>query len=372
MNFITKHKKWLKLSTYILIIGFALIGFLLTSVFFAVKLNLTKHGGSIDFNDRFFQEIAVKEYNTSSSDSIYELNKRKTLLYSKIMILNDFYPKNAELILNSFSKNNDISVTEKMFDALNIKLVNNKPYQNQINSIKIDTPKNQISDSISNYNLYEWMNTEEWHVLKASILKDEKIIDSVEKVTGVNSRMIVSVLIGEQIRLFHSNREAFKKWMQPLKILTTETKFSLGVTGIKETTAMKTENYLKDKNSVFYIGEKYSHLLDFNSLETQTERYSRLTNNKNHYYSYLYAALSIRQINEQWKKSGFDISHRPEVLATLFNLGYEISKPKENPSVGGSKITVNDKVYTFGSLAFEFYYSGELEESFPVKFSVFQ
>ncbi len=372
MNFITKNKKWLIIISYVIIIGFALIGFLLTSVFFAVKLNLTKHSGGIDFNDRFFQEISVKQYNAISGDSIYNLNKRKAIFYSKTMVLNDFYPKNAELILNSYAKSNDISVAEKMFDAVNLKLTNNKPYQNQLNSIEINLNKNHISDSIVNLNLYEWMNTEEWQVLKASIIKDEKIIDSVEKVTGVNSRIIVSLLIGEQIRLFHSNREAFKKWMQPLKILTTETKFSLGVTGIKEITAIKTENYLKDKNSVFYIGEKYLNLLDFYSNDPQSERYSRLTNSKNHYYSYLYAALSIRQINEQWKKSGFDISHRPEVLATLFNLGYEVSKPKENPSVGGSKITVNDKVYTFGSLAFEFYYSGELEEKFPVRFTVFQ
>lgn len=372
MNFITKNKKWLKIGLYTIIIGFSIIGFLLTSVFFAVKLNLTKHGGSIDFNDRFFQEISDKEYSTNGGDSIYEINKRKAALFSKIIVLNEFYPKNAELILNAFTKNNDIIITEKMFEALNLKLANNKPYQDQINSISINLQKKTITDSIANYNLYEWMNTEEWQVLKASILKDEKIIDSVERVSGVNSRMIVSILIGEQIRLFHSNREAFKKWMQPLKILTTETKFSLGVTGIKEITAMKTENYLKDSNSVFYIGEKYAHLLNFNTSDTKTERYTRLTNSKNHYYSYLYAALSIRQINEQWKRSGFDISHRPEVLATLFNLGYEVSKPKENPSVGGSKITVNNKVYTFGSLAFEFYFSGELEESFPAKYSVFQ
>lgn len=365
-----QNRKWLKIVSYIFIIGFALIGFVLTSVFFAVKLNLTKHSGSIDFNDRFFQELSENKYDINSSDSVFEVNKRKAILYSKILILNDFHPQNAALILNSFSKNQDIKVTEKMFDALNLKLGKNQLYQEKVSKIEIPQFQRKINDSISKLNIYDWMNTEEWHVLKASVLKDKNIIDSVAKVSGVCSRMIVSVLIGEQIRLFHSNREAFKKWMQPLKILTTETKFSLGVTGIKEETALKTERFLKDEKSIFYIGKKYESLLDYSDSVNYNQRYLRLTNSKNHYYSYLYAAISIRQINEQWIKAGFNISQRPEVLATLFNLGYEVSKPKENPSVGGSNIVVNEKVYTFGSLAFEFYYSGELSEEFPLFYSV--
>ncbi len=371
IGFIDK-RKWLKILIYISLIAFALVGFVLTTVFFAVKLNLTKHGGSIDFNDRYFQKLSEKEYKISTSDSAYDISKRKALLYSKILVLNEFYPQNANLILNSFTHNQDIAATEKMFDALDLKLKDNKVYQEEISKINIPSPREIPNDSLKKHNLFEWMNTEEWQVLKASILKDEKVIDSVEKVSGVCSRMIVSVLIGEQIRLFHSNREAFKKWMQPLKILTTETKYSLGVTGIKEVTAIKTEKYLKDKKSPFYIGEKYEHLLNFPDSVIQNQRYIRLTNSKNHYYSYLYAALSIRQINEQWQKAGFTISQRPEVLATLFNLGYEVSKPKENPSVGGSRIIVNEKVYTFGSLAFEFYYSGELSKEFPVHFSIFK
>jgi hypothetical protein len=67
----------------------------------------------------------------------------------------------------------------------------------------------------------------------------------------------------------------------------------------------------------------------------------------------------------QWKKSGFDISDRPEILATLFNVGFEISVPKSNPSVGGSTIKINGKEYTFGALAYEYYYSGEMEDHFP-------
>ncbi len=371
IGFLKRHK-WLKYLSYFVIAGFAIVGFILTTVFFAVKFNLTKHSGGIDFNDRYFQDLSEKEYNISFDDSVYNLNERKAILYSKILVLNSYYPQNASLILNTFTSNQDINVAEKMFDALNLKLQNNISYQNDIKNILKPKEFRKSEDSIKNISAFEWMNTEEWQVLKESIIKDKKVIDSVEKVSGVCSRMIVSVLIGEQIRLFHSNREAFKKWMQPLKLLTTETKFSLGVTGIKEITAIKTENFLKDTNSDFYIGKKYSDLLSFYTDDIQNERYSRLTNSKNHYYSYLYAAISIRQINAQWLKSGFNISHRPEVLATLFNLGYEVSKPKQHPSVGGSTISVNGKLYSFGSLAFEFYYSGELNDEFPLHNEIFK
>jgi hypothetical protein len=75
----------------------------------------------------------------------------------------------------------------------------------------------------------------------------------------------------------------------------------------------------------------------------------------------------VKQINLQWARAGFDISDRPEILATLFNIGYEVSVPKENPVVGGSGINIKGKRYSFGAIAYEFYYSGELFELFPYK-----
>jgi hypothetical protein len=38
-----------------------------------------------------------------------------------------------------------------------------------------------------------------------------------------------------------------------------------------------------------------------------------------------------------------------------------------NPSVGGSTIAIKEKKYSFGALAFEFYYSGEMVDVFPYK-----
>jgi hypothetical protein len=75
----------------------------------------------------------------------------------------------------------------------------------------------------------------------------------------------------------------------------------------------------------------------------------------------------MRQVREQWRKAGFDISERPEILATLYNVGFEYSKPGPSPRVGGSRIKIKENSYTFGALAYEFYYSGELLKEFPFK-----
>lgn len=225
---------------------------------------------------------------------------------------------------------------------------------------------------------FSWIESSEWTTLKAALLKDKDVIKRAADDAGISPRVLVSVVIAEQLRFFTSDRESFKKFFEPLKILGTLSQFSLGVSGVKQETAVAVEEHLKDVNSPYYIGssdreqgshyKKIMHVLDVTEaekIEYGTDdiskiRFNRLTDSHDHYYSYLYTALFIRQVEEQWKKAGFDISDRPEILATLFNLGFDKSVPKSDPQVAGSEITINTKTYTFGELAFSFYYSGEM------------
>jgi hypothetical protein len=73
----------------------------------------------------------------------------------------------------------------------------------------------------------------------------------------------------------------------------------------------------------------------------------------------------MRQVEAQWAHAGYDISDRPEIIATLYNLGFNRSIPKANAQAGGAPITINGVTYTFGDLGYEFYYSGELADIFP-------
>ncbi len=210
-----------------------------------------------------------------------------------------------------------------------------------------------------------WVNTEEWRVLKQAILKDKGAIHKAATTAHVSPRLLVAPLVVEQLRLFHSEREIFKQVFAPLKILGNQSQFSWGIMGMKQETAEKIEGNLKNEKSVWYLGKEYENMLDFSTSDHDKERFERLTDEHNRYYSYLYAAILIKQIESQWQKAGFPIENRPDIIATLFNIGFENSKPHDNPQSGGAKIKIGKTNYSFGSLAKSFYYSEELLNEFP-------
>jgi hypothetical protein len=355
-------KKWIRIPFFTLVFVFAAIGFFLTASYVAIKFRLTDQAGSVDVNNRYFQSIKGK-YNQAYKLSKEQVKQLRYESLERILVLNKFHPKNAQYIMNAWRKSNNEVEVMRMIDAVDIQLKDNKKYMAAVRELK-NKPKHK--GKYSQLSVFEWMNIEEWRTFKTAVAKDKQLIDSVEKVTGVEGRLIVSCLVGEQIRLFNSGREAYKQWIGPLKILSVESMYSFGVTGIKEHTARNIEMHLKDSTSVYYLGKKYEHLLDFKG-DPQTERISRLTSYRNHYYSYLYAAIFLKQVKIQWEKAGYPIDNRPEILVTLFNVGYPQSVPKSNPKVGGSTIMIKDKPYTFGAIGFQFYYSGELFDLFPFK-----
>lgn len=356
--------KWFKIPFYTLTFAFAAIGFFLTVSYAAIQMGWTKEGGIVDSNNRYFQEMQDKYNQDFKVDSATMVQKRYEAM-ERIIVLNEFYPQNAQYILSVLQKGTDSYEVIRMLDAVDLQLKENKSYQKALSKIKFNAKRTKEVTTLS---AFEWMNIAEWKTFKEAVSKDKKLIDSVANQTGVEGRLIVSCLVGEQIRLFNSSREAYKKWIGPLKVLSVESQFSFGVTGIKELTAKNIEQNLKDPGSIYYLGPQYERLLDFQGQDTATinkERIDRLTDFHNHYYSYLYAALFLKQVKVQWEKAGFSIDKRPEILATLFNVGYPQSKPKSNPRVGGSTIKIYEKPYSFGAIAYQFYYSGELFDLFP-------
>ncbi|TAJ15995.1 DUF1402 family protein [Patescibacteria group bacterium] len=212
----------------------------------------------------------------------------------------------------------------------------------------------------------DWKETSEWETVKGGLLKDAEIIKKVSRETGISERMIATVVIPEQVRFFTSEREVFKSYFEPLKILGSLSQFSLGVSGIKQETANEIEKYTTDTESEFYAGKGMSSLIKYpDNVDRNAELYNRLTDPKDHYYSYLYTALYIKEIGNQWEKAGFDISHSPGIVATLFNIGFQASEPKPNPVVAGALISVGGKKYLFGELGASFYHSNELTDVFP-------
>lgn len=210
-----------------------------------------------------------------------------------------------------------------------------------------------------------WTNTPEWQTLSHAAVADAPAIHKAASESGVSARLIVAQLVAEQLRLYNTDREVYKQIFQPLQILGVQSQFSWGVMGIKQETAITVEQNLIASTSTWYLGTKYEHLLDFKTTDHDSERFNRLIDEHNHFYSYLYTGLYLKQIITQWEKAGFDISARPEILSTLYNIGFIHSKPKADPSSGGAEIEVAGKKYSFGDLAAQFYYSNELISEFP-------
>lgn len=342
---------------------FAGLGLFFVVGFLAVKYDLTNAFGDIDLRDRYFSVANSKNKSLLASTSWFGGDK-KGEYECRANILSQLYPLTGGEILSLYRRTGDAKVLVKMVTAAEVYLTGDDNYQRRAETCLSGTmgvAENEILD------LYGWRDTEEWQVFKEAVLKDTEVIKKVSNLTGVDSRELVSLLVGEQLRLYHSEREVYKQFFAPLKILGNETKFSWGVFGIKEETAKQIENNLTDHLSPFYLGLDYENLLSWKTANHDEERFYRLTDEDDRYYPYLYAALLVKQLESQWEKAGFPIADRPEIVGTLFNIGFDKSEPKANPQVGGAEIEINGQVYTFGALAHQFYYSGEMAEEFPLK-----
>lgn len=231
----------------------------------------------------------------------------------------------------------------------------------------IDDQSRHFLSPTKEYARFPLAHTPEWVAFRQAVAKDKGMIEAISKETGVPPRTLIAVLVPEQMRLFHSDRPLFKKIFEPLKILGSQSQFSWGVFGIKDKTARATEAHLLDTSSPFYIGGAFEHALDFKTTEPDQERFARIVDEHDHSYAYRYAALYVAQINAQWKNAGYPINDRPEILATLWNLGFEKSRPHASPQSGGALLDIDGTPWSFGSLAGAFYYSDEMIEIFPAE-----
>lgn len=340
---------WRKICDILLIL-FALAGAAIIGAWTVFQLNLTNNRGAVDENYRYLSAVGDMQRARDMQLTQEQTDVLWADQLERLSVLARRYPVNARLILQAAVLCDDPSLVGPMVAAAEV-------YATE-----------QSDDYVhpaSNANVIPWMEEPEWIVLKDAILRDSALIREAGRLTGVEPRLIVGCLVGEQIRLAGTKREYIKQHLGPVKMLGVQSQFSYGVSGIKDLTAQAVENHLKDPTSEFYMGQSYEHLLDFATNDHETERYNRLVDYRNHLYSYLYTGCILHQTMLQWYRAGYDISDRPDLLFTLFNLGFDRSRPKPDPKPGGSRITVGDREYTFSAIGFDFYYSGEMVEAFP-------
>ena len=354
---------WRKVFDVLLVL-FALAGAAIIGAWGLYQLGVTNNRGAVDKNYRYLMSVSEMEELKGAKMTQAQIDEQWALQYGRLAALARFYPENARLIMRAAQFSGDPMVVNRMVAAAQIYMEEHDSIDalaDRIGALLASTPQQQRQ------NLIPWMAEPAWPALKEAILRDSALINEAGRLTGVEPRMIVGCLIGEQIRLFNSKREMFKKYLGPVKVLSVQSQFSYGVNGIKNFTAEAVEQHLQDPSSEFYMGKAYEHLLDFETDDHATERYNRLVDYRNHLYSYIYTGCILHQTMLQWRRAGYDISDRPDVLFTLFNVGFSQSVPKPDPVPGGSHIEVGDRMYTFGGIGFDFYYSGELADAFPFR-----
>jgi hypothetical protein len=361
-------RKFFRITYYLIIHGLAVFALFLIFTATAVYFKWTNQSGSTDVNNRYFNELSDKYGREQDMDSSTFLVQQE-LFFQKLGILAKYKPADALKISKAYEISKDVKVGLRMFDAVALLLKDKKSFQRDIREVK-------SAGEGGSRSVFEWSNYKVWDEFCSAVLRDKRAIDSASRITGVESRLIVMCLVGEQVRMFNSGRERFKQYVYPFTRVIMTNNRGYGVTSILEHTALRIESNLKNPNSPFYPGEYFSQCLNYNdafphlvidSIKAHRHKtIQRLIKGGDHFYSYLYTGFLLRQYYAQWTKAGFDISKRPEVLGTLFNIGFHKSVPKANPEAGGSTFNVAGKNYTFGGLCFEFYYSGEMINEFPI------
>ena len=363
-----KWKTWVKYTYLTALHILAGVAAFLILTALAVKFKWTNDAGDVDINNRYYEDIASQYGNESKKDSA-TIARDEYIMFQRLGVLSRFYPHNAKVISEAYQHEKNVYTALRMLDAVSILLRDNKQFMREMKDVNKKAKFNTGS-------VYAWSNYTVWKQFCNTIIKDKRAIDSVSRLTGVESRIIVMCVVGEQLRMFNSGREKFKQYVYPYSRLILPSNRGYGVSGILEHTALRIESTLFNEKDPFYPGDYFQQTINVrdsfpevinDSISAHRHKtIQRLIKGGDHYYSYLYTAYLMRQFQAHWERNNFDLSNRPEILGTLFNLGYQKSKPKKNPEVGGSTFKIGEKDYTFGGLCFEFYYSGEMQDAFPI------
>jgi hypothetical protein len=363
-----KWKTWVKYTYLTALHILAGVAAFLILTALAVKFKWTNDAGDVDINNRYYEDIASQYGNESKKDSA-TIARDEYIMFQRLGVLSRYYPHNAKVISEAYQHEKNVYTALRMLDAVSILLRDNKQFMREMKEVNKKAKFNSGS-------VYAWSNYTVWKQFCNTIIKDKRAIDSVSRLTGVESRIIVMCVVGEQLRMFNSGREKFKQYVYPYSRLILPSNRGYGVSGILEHTALRIESTLFNEKDPFYPGDYFQQTINVrdsfpevinDSISAHKHKtIQRLIKGGDHYYSYLYTAYLMRQFQAHWEKNKFDLSNRPEILGTLFNLGYQKSKPKKNPEVGGSTFKIGEKDYTFGGLCFEFYYSGEMQDAFPI------
>ena len=210
------QRPWWRKSLNVVTVLFALAGAAIIGAWGLYQLGVTNNGGAVDKNYRSLMEVSEIEDLKLANLTAEEMDNEWAKRYGRVAALARYYPVNARLILSASQHCNNPSTVDRMLAAVGIYIDNQKEVDQlsqRIIKIMEEVPQQSTTNAIP------WMTGPEWPALKNAILRDSALIREAGRLSGVEPRLIVGCLVGEQIRLFNSKREMFKKYLGPVKVL---------------------------------------------------------------------------------------------------------------------------------------------------------
>ncbi len=106
---------------------------------------------------------------------------------------------------------------------------------------------------------------------------------------------------------------------------------SIGFCQVKVKTAYFIEKNLNDPQREYFLDDSYINIVTLS--KSVDEIIQKLKNDST---NIIYAAAYIKMFTEFWKKEGFNISNKPEIVGTLYSTGLyasngELRKPNKSP-----------------------------------------
>ena len=194
--------------------------------------------------------------------------------------------------------------------------------------------------------------------VEESIEKLSPYINQYSEELGVDSRIVGGIIYVESLRYFTTEKGFIEAKLNSSSFTKELLKLYGATYGVGQMSSDEQRRCIENfnnPNTSFYMGKQFENYLsedDFKKVQEGEETVSDLgiisRDYKHPDIQVKFIASFVAQIQKQWGKAGHNISNRPDVLATLYNLGFDKSKPKANPKAGGSKNYIFGKTINFG------------------------
>lgn len=200
------------------------------------------------------------------------------------------------------------------------------------------------------YHKYFVFTGEAENVVRNELTQKSGLIRQCAEKLEISPRLLASVIYTEK-RMNVTLVDAFEVLYADLGANS-----SIGLAQIRLTTGKWIIDNAKDSVSNYFIAKRYHRWLP--AYRNQADLIRLLKQDST---NCLLAAFHIKQIVQRWQKGGYDLSKRPDIIATLYTYGFINRETGEEIAPHA-----NPKSNFLGKVANDFYESSKLSEVYPL------